>query len=336
MTGSRWIAVALLVAGPGVLAAQFGGFGGGGRRGGGMGQGEYAPPAPKLPFADIEGPPDSATAQSALALNDTQAALYAQVYDSFIAATRPARDSASQAIDVMHDRLDGGDRAAAEFYAERAQDIGHELHDRQDRFEDRLRHLLSGEQWKSYRQWKDDQERAADEKDREEALRWREASFGGGGGGGAGRVGMTAAPEQRIFVSPPPGVAPPALGGEGVRAGRTLYIASQLALDSSGALVGAGDLRAQAVRAFANLAAVLRATNTWPQDVVSLTIYVVNYKEEDLAIIRDAGASYFGINPPVTTVLGVEALARDGALIAVGATAMAQGGVGGMREGRDR
>ena len=100
-----------------------------------------------------------------------------------------------------------------------------------------------------------------------------------------------------------------------------MYVASQLALDSTGALVGA-DLRAQAERAFANLATVLRAAGALPQDVVALTIYVVNYRSADLATIRDAGAAYFGPNPPIATLLGVQSLARERALFAVGATAV--------------
>ena len=116
--------------------------------------------------------------------------------------------------------------------------------------------------------------------------------------------------------------------------GRTVYVASQLAVDSTGALVARGDLRAQAGRAFANLAAVLRAAGAGPQDVVALTIYVVDYQPAQLATIRDAGAAYIGPNPPITTVLGVQSLSRDGALIAVAATALT--GSSGLARGRTR
>ena len=40
-----------------------------------------------------------------------------------------------------------------------------------------------------------------------------------------------------------------------VRGGRTVYIAGQVALDRSGALVGRGDFRAQVKQAFENLGA---------------------------------------------------------------------------------
>ena len=105
-----------------------------------------------------------------------------------------------------------------------------------------------------------------------------------------------------------------------MRVGRTVFLTGQLGVDSTGTLAGA-DLRAQAVQAFANLATVLVAAGATPRDVTALTIYVVNYRPDDLAAIREAGAAFFGSNAPIATVLGVQSLAREGALISVGATA---------------
>ena len=151
----------------------------------------------------------------------------------------------------------------------------------------------------------------------------------GGGGGGFPE-------QQKTFVASPPGIAWPDLGSQAVRVGRTVYTASQLAVDSTGTLVAPGDLRGQAGRAFVNLAAVLRAAGARPPDVVALTIYVVAYQPAQLGTIRDAGAAYFGPNPPITTVLGVQSLSREGALIAVAATAVT--GSAGLARGpmRDR
>jgi enamine deaminase RidA (YjgF/YER057c/UK114 family) len=84
-------------------------------------------------------------------------------------------------------------------------------------------------------------------------------------------------------------------------------------------LVGS-DLRSQAERAFSNLSAVLQAAGATLRDVSALTIYVVNYRSADLETIRTAGAAYFGANAPVATVLGVQSVGRDGALISIGAT----------------
>src|SRR5256712_13087628 len=49
-----------------------------------------------------------------------------------------------------------------------------------------------------------------------------------------------------------------------VRIGPTLYVSGEVALDSTGRLVGPGDLSAQAAQAFANLATVLRIGGATP------------------------------------------------------------------------
>jgi len=306
------VLAAALVFVPCVALGQ-GGYG----RGGVMPQGRYAPSAPKLPGIELAGPLDSATARVLLGLNDQEAAHYAQVYDSFMVATRPERDSAGVATAKMNERLDAGDRAAALFYAERLQDLGKYLKDRQERFENDLRRFLTGDQVKNYRKWKEGEERVAEQKRREDELRWQEAAFGGGGF----RTSGGTAPEPKASVPNAPGVAAPDVGAEVVHVGRTVYVASQLGVDSAGTLAGT-DLKTQADRAFANLTAVLRSAGTSPRDVVSLTIYVVNYRPAVVATIREAGAAYFGSNPPIATVLGVQSVGRDGALISIGATAV--------------
>lgn len=293
-----------------------GGFGRSGM-GGMMGGGRYAPSAPKLPGVELEGPLDTALAASMLNLSPDQATRYAQAYDSFMVATQPQRDSANAAIEKMNERLDAGDRAAAMFYVEQVQDLGKFLKDRQDKFENDLRRFLSGDQVKAYKKWREGEDEAAQRKRRENQLRWDEASYRGEFGGPGGRA---ATPEIKTALPNPPGVGAPALGSQAVRVGRTVYIAGQLAVDSTGAMAGS-DLRAQAARAFANLSSVLTAAGVTPRDVTALTIYVVNYRPDDLAIIREAGAAFFGSNAPIATVLGVQSLAREGALISVGATA---------------
>ena len=108
-----------------------------------------------------------------------------------------------------------------------------------------------------------------------------------------------------------------------VRIGPTLYVSGEVALDSTGRLVGPGDLRAQAAQAFANLATVLRIGGTSLADVAKLTIYVVNYSPKDLDVIRQAAPDFFPQrNPPAGMVIGVQALPQEGLLIAVDATAV--------------
>ena len=332
-----WSAILGLSLGPSMALAQFGGFGGGG--GGGRGRmgggGEYVPPAPKMPGAELEGPADPTTAQQFLNLTDDQVARYEQLYQDYRTATQAERDSVEIARTKMYDRLDAGDRAAAEFYAQRIQDMGKLLKNEQDKFEKGLRKILNGDQVKAYQRWKDDQERQAEERNREDALRWRQAAMAGFGRGERGGAlgGVIAEPKSY----PRNGAVPaPELGSQAVRVGRTIYAAPQFAVDSFGTIVAEGDLESQAKRAFANLAAVLRTAGAWPQDVVSLTIYVVDYRARDLDIIRDAGAAFFGPNPPVATVVGVESLGRERALISVGATAISQAAGFASSDNRDR
>jgi 2-iminobutanoate/2-iminopropanoate deaminase len=294
-------------------AAQYGG----GRREGGMsgyGRPELEP-APPLPGAVMDGPPDSATARSALALSDSQVARYAQAYAAFMAATRPSRDSAQVATDKMNDRLATGDRAAATFYAQRLQDIGKSLRDRQDKFDDGLRAFLTKDQQKAYKKWEDDADRVAQERNKEAGLRWQEA--GGFGGGHAD--------ERRTLVES--GAAPAAgIGSQAVRVGRTIYVSAQLGQDSTGALAGA-DLATQAQQAFRNVTSILKRATASPSDVVRMTVYVVTLDSGTAALLRSAGADYFaGRTQPATAILGVQSLAKPGALIAIEVTAMTGSG----------
>ena len=303
------LATGLLVASPSLVVAQYGPPRGGGM--GGYGRERY--PVPALPGAELEGPPDTATMRTVASLSDSQMTRYAQVYDSFMVATRPQRDSAKVATDKMHARLDGGDRAAAQFYAELLQDLGKTLRSRQDKFDDRLHGLLSGDQLKAYKRWEDEAQRAAQQRNRAEAVRWQEPS-GFSGGLGLG--------EERRSTVQTGAVAAPELGAQAVRVGRTLYVSAQTALDSTGHVVG-NDLAAQAAQAFRNLTAVLKSAAGNPGDVVRLTIYVVSYDPKDVATIRNAGGAFLsGRDPPTVTVLGVQSLAQPGLLVAIEATAV--------------
>src|SRR5438552_15953210 len=70
-----------------------------------------------------------------------------------------------------------------------------------------------------------------------------------------------------------------------VRIGPTLYVSGEVAPDSTGRLVGPGDVGAQAAQAFANLATGLRIGAAARADAAKLTIYVVNYSPKDLDLI---------------------------------------------------
>ena len=140
-------------------------------------------------------------------------------------------------------------------------------------------------------------------------------------GGFGGQQGVE--PSSRRYVNP--GTMAQLDGfTHAVRIGFVTYVSGEVPLDSAGHLVGTGDLSAQAKQAFANLNLVLHIAGNVPSDVVRVTVYVVNYHPQDLAVIRQAAPDFFPEkNPPAGLVVGVQALPHDGMLIAVDAIAQA-------------
>lgn len=104
--------------------------------------------------------------------------------------------------------------------------------------------------------------------------------------------------------------------------GKLVFISGQVARDKQGNLVGKGDLRAQTVQVFENLKAALASAGATFTDVVKINWYVKDYKQENLAVLRDVRTMYVNKdNPPASTLAGVAALALDDYLIEVEAVA---------------
>ena len=102
---------------------------------------------------------------------------------------------------------------------------------------------------------------------------------------------------------------------------RTIYISGQVALDTSGNLVGAGDMRAQAQQVFANLKAALEAAGASFDDVAKLTFFVLDIAQ--LPAVREARDQYVNVQqPPASTAVEVRRLAREDFLIEVEAIAV--------------
>lgn len=113
---------------------------------------------------------------------------------------------------------------------------------------------------------------------------------------------------------------------QAVRAGTSLYVSDQVALDSAGTLVGGSDLRLQLDQAIRNLSAVLRASRALPADVVQVTVYVVDYRPADYATIRDAITAFTPPGrPPALTLVGVSSLPVAGLRVAIDAVAHVRG-----------
>ena len=87
-------------------------------------------------------------------------------------------------------------------------------------------------------------------------------------------------------------------------------------------LVGHGDLGTQARQVFANLGRALAASGARPEQVVKITIYVVNHKREYLPIIEEARITLFGEHKPADTLIGIATLSNPDYLIEVDAIAV--------------
>lgn len=104
---------------------------------------------------------------------------------------------------------------------------------------------------------------------------------------------------------------------------RTIYISGQVALDESGALIGAGDLGAQTTQVMHNLGRALAAAGATFADVVKITTFVVGYTPEMRPVISAARSPHFPEGkPPASTLVGVQALAAPGWLIEIEAIAV--------------
>jgi enamine deaminase RidA (YjgF/YER057c/UK114 family) len=107
--------------------------------------------------------------------------------------------------------------------------------------------------------------------------------------------------------------------GSGVE---TIYLAGQVGVDNNKKLVGEGDLAAQTAQAFENLATALATVGATTTDVVKTTIFVVNYKPDDAAVIGEVIGKYFPDQKPACSLVGVQSLAVDMFLIEVEAIAV--------------
>lgn len=105
--------------------------------------------------------------------------------------------------------------------------------------------------------------------------------------------------------------APAAIGpySQAIRAGSTVYLSGQIGLDpATGAMVEG--LEAQAHRVFANLRAVARAAGGDLDDIVKLSILMVDLS--GFAKINEIMATYFNAPFPARATYQVSALPRGG------------------------
>ncbi len=124
---------------------------------------------------------------------------------------------------------------------------------------------------------------------------------------------------EKRFINPEglvrPGTYTPVVA---TRGGRTLYVAGQIALNEKGELVGAGDLAAQAEQVYQNVGLALKGAGATMNDLVKITVYVVNLKPEQRDLMGKVRARHVNKdNPPASTLVGVQALAKPEFLVEV-------------------
>jgi enamine deaminase RidA (YjgF/YER057c/UK114 family) len=106
-----------------------------------------------------------------------------------------------------------------------------------------------------------------------------------------------------------------------VKRGAPVFIAGQVALDTSGHLVGLGDFRAQARQVFDNLKSAVEAAGGAFSNIVKLNVYITDRAR--LPEYREVRDQFIDVsNPPTSTAVQVAALFRPEFLIEVEAVAV--------------
>jgi enamine deaminase RidA (YjgF/YER057c/UK114 family) len=107
---------------------------------------------------------------------------------------------------------------------------------------------------------------------------------------------------------------------------KLVFIAGQVARDADGGKVGEGDLVAQVEQCYLNIATALAGVGGSFDDVVKLTVYLVDWTPDKMPLFVEGVArasAKLGVTPvaPLTGI-GVAALAEPYILVEVEATAV--------------
>ena len=133
---------------------------------------------------------------------------------------------------------------------------------------------------------------------------------------------VTPAAAQSLQFTNPPALGTPATYSHVVRAGKTLYIAGQVASGPDGKVIGPA-MADQVKQVLANLRIALASQGLEVQHIAKINIYVTDmdaFRAADAAKVR---ADFFGTHKPASTLVQVVRLASPDYKVEIEAIAVA-------------
>jgi enamine deaminase RidA (YjgF/YER057c/UK114 family) len=105
---------------------------------------------------------------------------------------------------------------------------------------------------------------------------------------------------------------------------RHIHISGQVPANADGELQHVGNLQGQFEVTFRNLVTCLEAAGATMDDVVKMTMYVVDYEPSDISALVGALGEVFGDDQPAptSTLLGVQGLFMEGQRVEIDAHAI--------------
>ncbi len=125
---------------------------------------------------------------------------------------------------------------------------------------------------------------------------------------------------QEIERINPKGMTQPTAYSHLVKFDRLMFIAGQVALDGAGNVIGKGDMTAQVHQVLKNLGAVLASEGADFSDVVKVNIFTTDI--DAFFESSEVRRKYLGDNPPASTLVQIERLARPVFLVEIEAIAI--------------
>jgi Spy/CpxP family protein refolding chaperone len=132
------------------------------RAGGGYGRhmGSHGGGHQMLSSETIEGPAAPDVMRDSVGLNGTPLQTYTRRYQNYMANTKVTRDSLRSEVQTMRAAFESGDRSAARDQRDRMDQQSKELAKQDETFDNGLKDILSKDQQKQYKKWKDNRDKA--------------------------------------------------------------------------------------------------------------------------------------------------------------------------------